>query len=375
MKLAIVLLRGVMLTALLAQVPQFAMGQSKPVLVLDQECAAPAFAPDGRLAYAVRRTIKVQKFEMQRDDIWMLAPGGKPKRIMDGEELIYRRWLFGYAIQTMRWSPDGALLAVEMRTIRVVDEDGNTLEGYLTVLFDKTGKVISERERNTDSVIVEGSNSAWLGDGVTVAYFLEAVKPNLLFHVGAARPVAARILRPFEDRTFAAIAWDPPRSAAIAVQRDPGIRAESQFVWLDVLKQTRRELVIVDNFAGGLTVSPSGKRFAYFRGADILEIREVENPERVGRIRVTAGTYAWTADERRILMKRGELRKNGNLVWLDIPPLEAPRGDAKSPDPVQIPFEPILGGLTFREFALSPDGRWLAVTSPGARHLSLYSLP
>jgi hypothetical protein len=34
-----------------------------------------------------------------------------------------------------------------------------------------------------------------------------------------------------------------------------------------------------------------------------------------------------------------------------------------------------MHGLTFREFAISPDGRFLAVIVPGKRSLAVYPLP
>jgi hypothetical protein len=40
------------------------------------------------------------------------------------------------------------------------------------------------------------------------------------------------------------------------------------------------------------------------------------------------------------------------------------------PEPV-----PILHGLTFRDFAISPDGRTLGVIPPGKRNLLLFPLP
>jgi hypothetical protein len=36
---------------------------------------------------------------------------------------------------------------------------------------------------------------------------------------------------------------------------------------------------------------------------------------------------------------------------------------------------PILHGISFREFAISPDGRFLAVVATGKRNLLLFPLP
>jgi hypothetical protein len=69
-------------------------------------------------------------------------------------------------------------------------------------------------------------------------------------------------------------------------------------------------------------------------------------------------------------------KKSGDLVWIEIPPRAArsPAGSdaraAAQPTPI-----PVLHGLTFREFAISPDGKFLAVIAPGRRNLAVYPLP
>ncbi len=371
------LLRAVlMLASLLAAAA--AQAQTKPILTVEQECAALAFAPDGKLAYAVRRTITTRRLEMQRDDLWMVTPGAKPRRLLDGKEVGGERLALGYAIQAIRWSPDGRRLAVETRTIVMLDEQENTAEGYGTVLLEQSGKEI--RLQDGEFVLSRAHHSAWLGDGVTVAFLTEAMEDKLLHSIGTVRATAERGDMPFHGLVFAAVAWDAPRNAAVALQRDANLRGPARLVWLDLLKQTRRELVVVENFTGGLSVSPSGKRVAYFRGRDTLEIRDVEQPHLVARVRVASGAFAWSSDETRVLLKRGELRKNGSLVWVPIPPLATESPAPGSPataqaGAVQPLLEPILSGLTFRDFALSPDGRLLAVTTPGNKHLAVYSMP
>jgi len=56
------------------------------------------------------------------------------------------------------------------------------------------------------------------------------------------------------------------------------------------------------------------------------------------------------------------------------PPLSAhaPGQDIPIAQPVPAP---ILHGLTFRDFAISPDGRFLAVIIPGKRSLLVFPLP
>jgi len=91
-------------------------------------------------------------------------------------------------------------------------------------------------------------------------------------------------------------------------------------------------------------------------------------------VRIGFGVYQWSPDESRILLKRSIEKKSGDLVWIALPPLAA----VSSGQPVPVsesPGVPILHGLTFREFAISPDGRFLAVVAPGKRNLLVFSLP
>ncbi|MBI3405571.1 MAG: hypothetical protein HY046_08955 [Acidobacteria bacterium] len=352
-----------------------ASAQSQPVAVVQEECAAPAFAPDGRLAYAVRRIIRQREYEIQRDDIWILTPGSKPKRVVDGEKLIRSPFPFrqvqpySYAIQSLRWSPDGERLTAELLTTQVLDINGTTREGQLVLLIDQTGREI--KIKGGDSVIEEASNASWLADGATVAFLNEAVKPKLLYSMETARPVSGRGDIPFPDGTYSAVAWDAARNAAAAIERDKEMRNPPHLVWLDLVKHTRRDLGLAQNFSGGLTVSPSGSKVGYFRGADTFEIRDIADPEKTASVRVSSGPYFWGRDEQKIIIKRGDLRKSTSLVWVPIPvPAKPPAANSPSAE-----YEPAISSLTVRDFALSQDGKWLAVVAPGTRYISIYAVP
>lgn len=341
---------------LLLFLPHPAVAQSAPTLTIEDDCAALAFAPDGRLAYAVRHIFSTRRIEMQRDDIWVLFPDGRRKRIVNGEKLVEGDAPFSYLVQSMRWSPDATRLTVELLTSQMTDDRGTTQEGLATLLIDQNGKEL--KIQGADSAIWDATGGAWLADGVTVVYLVEAVKPRLLFAIRSVRPIAGRGGALFERLTFAAVAWDPARNSAVAVERDKDLTGPPRLVWLDLTKETRRELAVLDGFLGGLTISPSGTRVAYFRDADTLEIRELAEPDRVRRARVAFGAYRWSADESRILLKRGQPNRSGILVWVHL-------ADGK--------IEPVLHSLTFRDFALAPDGRSLAVTLP-SRNLQLHPL-
>lgn len=357
------ILRSLLLVFLAALLLSSGASGQSPVKVIEQECVALDFAPDGRLAYAVRRVISIRRIQMQRDDIWLLGAEGKPKRIVDGERLIQGGVPFSYSIQSLRWAPDGRNITVEM-TIRFYTdfEKGETEDSYLTLLIDERGREL--KIGNGDGTIREADNATWLADGATVVYQTEAVKPKLLFGIGKVRPLGGRGAPLFAQSQFAAVAWDAPRNRAIAVERDSTLTNPPQFVLLDLLRETRKELLTPKAYLGKLTVSPSGKKFAYFRDHDTLEIREIDDPEKVATVRVAFGEYAWTADDSRLLVKRGMERKNSDLMWFTVPPAGSTISEAT----------PALHGTLFRGFDLSPDGRLLAVIEPGKFHIQIYSL-
>ncbi len=149
-----------------------AVEQDAPTLNVDETCTAFAYAPDGRIAYSVRHILTTRQLEIQRDDIWLIGLDGKRRRIVNGEKLIQGASrskgpaAFSYAIQSMRCSPEGTRLTVEMLTSEMIDPRGDTREGQLTLLLDDTGREI--RIASADSVIPEATNAAWLADGVTV---------------------------------------------------------------------------------------------------------------------------------------------------------------------------------------------------------------
>lgn len=330
---------------------------------VEQECVALDYAADGRLAYAVRRVISVRRIQMQRDDVWVLNTDGKQKRIVDGQRLVQGGVPFSYAIQSLRWAPDGRNLTVEMSIRFYTDfEKGITQDSYLTLLIDQNGKEL--RIGNGDGTIPEADNAAWLADSATVVYQTEAVQPKLLFALNKLRPLAGRNSRMFANSQFVAVAHDPARSRALAVERDAALANPPQLVLLDYVKESRKEVRTLDAFLGKLTISPSGKSFAYFSNPDTLEIRSLEKPEQVATVRVAFGDYAWTQDETRLLVRRGVERKSSDLLWVQVPPPGETISDAT----------PALHGTPYREFTFSKDGQWLAVVEPGRQNIQIYAL-
>ena len=133
-------------------------------------------------------------------------------------------------------------------------------------------------------------------------------------------------------------------------------------------------MATLDSYEGGLSVSPSGKKVAYFIDKEILEIRDLTSLNSVARLRIGLGVFRWSPDESRILLKRSLEKKSGDLVWIDLPQLAAASSahdvPVSQPQPISI-----LHGLSFRDFAISPDGRSLAVVITGKRNLLVFPLP
>jgi hypothetical protein len=89
-------------------------------------------------------------------------------------------------------------------------------------------------------------------------------------------------------------------------------------------------------------------------------------------MRVGLGVLKWSADETKIYLKRTIEKKSADLVTFDVPALgPRPRG---AQQPLLLEPEPrtLLHGLTIREYAISPDGRFLAVVLPGKRNLQVF---
>ncbi len=350
--------------------------QDTPIIAVDEDCTAMAYAPDGRIAYAVRHVFSQRHFDVERDDLWILATDGKRRRIVNGEKLVRGEVPFSYLVTALRWSPDSSRLTAELLTSQVVDKDENTKEGVVTLLLDENGQEI--KIRGADSAIPDALEAAWLADNSTVVYLTEAVKPRLLFALNSARPMAGTGHALLIGHTFSGVAWQPKRSAAIAVERAATLNGPPRLVQIDLLQQTLKEIAMLGAFSGRLSISPSGTKAAYYRDHEVLEIRDLRAPSQFARVRVGFGVYQWTPDERRILLKRSLEHKSGDLVWFEVPELSAATSQKTSdPDAVpirEVPLTPALHGLAYRDFAISPNGKFLAVIQTGKRNLQIFPI-
>jgi len=365
----------------------------KPLLWIEEDCQAFAVAPDGKIAFAVRRIKGVKKLILERDDLWVAEADGKRRRILEGDKLIPYTEKMSYAIQAIRWSPDSRRLTVEME-IQSMGADAATvgLGGKSILLLDDNGSVItvasnepkpasgaaagsapvkpsgfSSSDESSDSSASGGANAkssrpgfidgvadaTWLADGKTIAY-LTGAGP---YQINAIRPSDGKKSLLFEGKTFLAVAWDARHNGAVTVSS--GLRGGETLIQLDLLHETLRDLAQIPGYDSNLSISPSGKRVGFFYNGDVLEVRDLANPNKPIDIRTGAGKFEWSKDERRVLLKRGPDKRSNNLVWITIPD-----GD----------FRPFMHDILFHDFEIMPDGDTIAILEPGKRTLKIFRL-
>jgi WD40 repeat protein len=344
----------------------------KPLQNIDEEVTAFSFAPDGRIVFSVRHNIKTKKYDLQHDDIWIQETGGKRRKIFQGDKFTRGDQLFSYAVDTFHWSPNGRMLLAQLFTTTVVDESSRPEDSFTVLALEDSGKEIHIGK--LESVIKDAYNATFLQDNATVVYLTEEVKPHILFSFKYTNIATGPAGLAFEGRTFIDSDRLPFTNAAVAIERDRALSGPPRLQRLELLAQDNKELATLDDYLGGLSVSPSGKKVAYFIDREILEVRDLTAPDHFVRLRVGLGVFHWSPDENRILLKRAVERKSGDLVWIDLPPLPAQKPGAEVPVLQPTP-QAILHGISIREFNISPDGRFLAVVLPGRRNLELFPLP
>jgi len=343
----------------------------KPVQTIDEEITAFAFAPDGRIVYSVRRPYKTKKFDLEHDDIWIQDSGGKRRRILQGDKFTRGDRPFTYAVDGFRWSPNGRIILAQLFTTTLLDDFGKTQDATATLVLEENGKEV--KLGGTDSFINPSGNAEFLPDNLTIVYSTPVVKqPRPLYSFRFTNAATGPAGACFEGRTFLDSDPIPRTNSAVAVERDRAQTGPPRLQHLDLLAQEDRELATLDNYAGGLAVSPGGHKVAYFIDNEVLEVRDLAEPDHFIRLRVGLGIVRWSPDETRILVKRAPERKSGDIVSLNVPKLTVPA--AGKPVPVLEPtLDPVLHALALRDFAISPDGKYLAVVAPGKRNLQLFS--
>src|SRR5262249_54816320 len=262
----------------------------------------------------------------------------------------------------------------------VVDERGATQDSAMTLAVEDNGREVHLSA--TDNALNNAADASMLLDNTTVIYMTEVVRPKVLFSYKYINISAGPTGNVFEGRTFLDSFPIPRTNLAIAVERDRNLTGPPRLQQLELLSQDDKELATLDGYEGGLTVSPSAKRVAYFIDKEVLEVRDLTAPAKFARVRTGFGTLQWSPDEVRILVKRAPEKKSGDLVWVDVPPLvtdpvknNSRDGSTEQDAPVATPqLTPVSHGLTFRDVAITPDGK-LAVIAPGKRNLMVFPLP
>ena len=345
-----------------------AQNLDKPVMNVDEEVTAFAYAPDGRIIFSVRRMFKTKKYDLQRDDIWLLETNGKRKRMLEGQKFTHGDKPFTYQVESFTWSPNGHLVAIQLFTTTVDPEDDQREDSRALLLLDDNGREVHPAGK--DALVMDAENAMWLRDNGT----LVCLKPEIereLFSMQYLYMSSGPSAKAFEGRTFMAAVRIPGSNSAIAIERDRNMDGPPRLQKLELLAQEDKELATLDALAGGLSISPAGTKAAYFLDREVLEIRDLEDPRNVARVRVGLGVLGWSADETRIYLKRTVEKKSADLVSFAVPRLvvygKNQTAPVLEPEPAQL-----LHGLAVREYGLSPDGRFLAVVLPGKRNLQVF---
>ena len=216
---------------------------------------------------------------------------------------------------------------------------------------------------------------AWLDNEDTVAYLTETVKPKLMFSISTIQSPGGRM---FIFSTGAPLhLWLGMRGLAppwLSSETSPA-RAITRLVELDLLEEDYRLLATLDRYFGALSFSPSGNKVAYFRDIDTLEIRQIADPHQVARVHVAYGRNCVGARRKtRSSSNADSIARKAILFGFRFPRF-ATNTENKPGAAMSSPtLTPLLNGQTFRDFALSPDGRSVAVITMVKRTVEIFDL-
>jgi len=349
--------------------PTRAQNLDKPVVNIDEEVTAFAYAPDGRIVFSVRRMFKSKKYDMQRDDIFIAEANGKHRRILEGQKFTHGDKPFTYQVESFAWSPNAHLIAVQLFTTTVDPEDEHHDDSRCLLILDDAGHEL--HPRGPDSLVCDAEQPMWLRDNSTLVYLSDELSTRELFSLHYLYTGGGPDTKAFEGRTFSSAVRIPGSNSAIAIERDRNMEGPPRIQRLELLAQDNKELATLESYLGGLSISPSGTKIAYFIDREVLEVRDLEDPTRIARMRVGLGVVQWNAEENQIYIKRTVEKKSADLVSFAVPNLTAFRKGqivpVLEPEPRQL-----LHGLAIREYSLSADGRFLAVVLPGKRNLQIF---
>ena len=348
----------------------FAQNMEKAVVTVDDEVTAFAYAPDGRIVFSARKMYKAKKYDLERDDIYVLEQNGKRKKIFSGEKFTLGDKPFTYLIEGFTWSPNGKIVAVQMYTTTVDIDDGSTQDARGLLFLDDQGRILKPGK---DPVVLDAQNPLWLRDNQTVVYLTNKDLPMGVYSLQYLNVMTGPAGKAFEGRTFLDAARISGSNSAMAIERDRNMDGPPRIQKLELLSQETQELATLDEFAGGLSLSPSGTKAAYYLDKEVLEVRDLTAPNKLARLRVGLGVLQWSEDETKIFLKRTVEKKSADLVTVTVPTLKAYASRAEIPIDEPTPNF-LLHGLTIREYGISPDGKFLGIVLPGKRNLEIYSM-
>ena len=351
------------LLAIILAAPLWA--QLKPIMMIPEDCNAFAIGQDNRIVYSVPHIKRTKKVVVERDDVWIAAPNGSSKRIIDRDKFMPILEPSTYVVNSLAWSPDGHHITMNMTTmppeLRKEDQSDDAQNrsgppggGKAVALLDDSGqeiKVANSKTRFIENV----TNATWLADGVDVVYLIGGGP----YQIGRLNPSDGKSSVLFAGHNFDTVVWDAKRNQAFAVGGNLSAIGKTVIVQLDLLHETVSEVARLDNYRGQLTVSPSGKRVGFFEDGDTIQVVDLANSKKPTRVHAGYGRFGWSKDERRVLIKRGPDEKSNDLVWVGIE-------DGT--------FTPILHDLLFHDFAITPDGSSIIVAEPGKQSLKMYPL-
>src|SRR5882762_9145416 len=105
----------------------------------------------------------------------------------------------------------------------------------------------------------------------------------------------------------------PRTTLAMGVERDRNLTGTPRLQRMERRAQDDLEIATLEGYEGGVFVSPSMKKVAYYIDKEVLEVRDLTDPNKIARLRVGLGTFQWSPDETRILLKRAPEKKSGDL--------------------------------------------------------------
>lgn len=368
---------AIALSAIFLARPEALLAQDNPKFIIDEDCQAFDIAADNSIVYAVPRIKGVKRLVIERDDIYVAAGPGKARQIVEVNKFMPIPPPGGYRVDSLAWSPDSQHIAVNLtlqlpplgwdtkKQKKQGEMEDATPEGEAPIATIGGGRAVALLDAEGHEIKVAGSktrfiegavDATWLADGTSVVY-LTGGPPYTITRV---RPSDGQTTQLFGGHTFNMVIWDAKKNRAFAVGDNLSLHGRLTLVQLDLLKETVTEVAQLENYQSGLTLSPSATKVGYFEDGDTLDVVDLANPTAAPlRMRVGFGRFAWSADERRILLKRGPDDRSNILLWVGL---------------YDGSFRSILHDLQFHDFQIAPDGHTIAVTIPGKRVLKVYAL-